>query len=117
MRKGLGLLLVLLTAAAGCGGDGSGGGRPAPSESGREGGAITLAQTSQPDYLDPALSYTVNGWEPMWLLYTPPLTYARAEGAEGSKLIPGLAQTLPEVSKDGLTYRLTLRMGLEYSDG
>ena len=59
----------------------------------------------------------MNGWEPMWLVYTPLLTYARAEGAEGSKLIPGLARALPEVSKDGLTYRLTLRKGLEYSDG
>jgi peptide/nickel transport system substrate-binding protein len=113
MRKAL--LLTLLTLAAGCGGDDSGGGGAA--SSGKEGGQITLAQTSQPDYLDPALSYTVNGWEPMWLVYTPLLTYARAEGAEGSKLIPGLAQELPEVSNDGLTYRLTLRKGLEYSDG
>jgi len=115
MRKGLGLLLTLLTVTAGCGGDDSGGGGSA--SSGREGGSITLAQTSQPDYLDPALSYTVNGWEPMWLVYTPLLTYAREEGAAGSKLIPGLAQELPEVTKDGLTYRLTLRKGLEYSDG
>ena len=115
MRKVL-LVLTLLTVAAGCGGDESGGGGGSAS-SGKEGGAITLAQTSQPDYLDPALSYTVNGWEPMWLVYTPLLTYARAEGAEGSKLIPGLAQDMPEVSKDGLTYKLTLRDGLEYSDG
>jgi peptide/nickel transport system substrate-binding protein len=107
--------MMLVLAAAGCGGgsddDGAGG------SGGREGGAITLAQTSQPDYLDPALSYTVNGWEPMWLVYTPLLTYARAEGAAGSKLIPGLATDLPEISADGLTYRLTLRSGLEYSDG
>src|SRR5215212_12252689 len=98
MRKGLGLLLVLLTAAAGCGGDDSGGGGSA--SSGKEGGSITLAQTSQPEYLDPALSYTVNGWEPMWLVYTPLLTYARAEGGAGAKLIPGLAEELPEISKD-----------------
>ena len=115
MRKGFGVLLVLLAAAAGCGDDdgGSGGSGAA----GREGGSITLAQTSQPDYLDPALSYTVNGWEPMWLVYTPLLTYARAEGSEGSKLIPGLAEELPEISADGLMYRLKLRTGLEYSDG
>src|SRR5215212_4410132 len=115
MRKGLGLLLVVLTVAGGCGGDDSGGGGSA--SSGKEGGSVTLAQTSQPDYLDPALSYTVNGWEPMWLVYTPLLTYARAEGAEGSELIPGLAEDLPQVSHDGRTYRLALRKGLEYSDG
>ena len=38
-----------------------------------------------PDFLDPALSYTVNGWEPMWLVYTPPVTYKRAEGEEGTE--------------------------------
>src|SRR5918996_3804522 len=112
MRKAF-LLLVLL--AAGCGGsddDDSAGDGAA-----REGGAITLAQTSQPDYLDPALSYTVNGWEPMWLVYTPLVAYARGEGEEGAQLIPGLAEELPEISADGTTYRLTLRKGLEYADG
>src|SRR3954463_13188819 len=111
MRKAP-MLLTLLIVLAGCGGGDSGGGGSASPA--KEGGSITLAQTSQPDYLDPALSYTVNGWEPMWLVYTPLLTYARDEGAEGSKLVPGLAEELPEVSKDGLTYRLTLRKGLEY---
>jgi peptide/nickel transport system substrate-binding protein len=82
-----------------------------------EGGEITMAQTSQPDFMDPALSYTVNGWEPMWIVYTPLLTYAHEEGPGGSELIPGLAEDLPEVSEDGKTYTLTLRDGLEYSDG
>ena len=92
------------------GGDGGGGG-------GAEGGSITISQTSQPDYLDPALSYTVNGWEPMWLVYTPPVTYARAEGQAGTELIPGIAEELPEVSEDGRTYTFTIREGLKYSDG
>jgi peptide/nickel transport system substrate-binding protein len=82
-----------------------------------EGGEISMAQTSQPDYMDPALSYTVNGWEPMWLVYTPLLTYRHEEGPAGSELIPGLAEALPEVSEDGKTYTFTLRDGLEYSDG
>ena len=82
-----------------------------------EGGEITMAQTSQPDFMDPALSYTVNGWEPMWIVYTPLLTYAHEEGPGGSELIPGLAEDLPEVSSDGKTYTLTLRDGLTYSDG
>jgi peptide/nickel transport system substrate-binding protein len=110
-------LLAALALAAGvivaCGDDdddGGGGGTA-------EGGELTISQTSQPDYLDPALSYTVNGIEPMWLVYTPLLTYRHVEGQEGSELIPGLAEDLPEVSEDGLTYKLTLRDGLKYSDG
>jgi peptide/nickel transport system substrate-binding protein len=82
-----------------------------------EGGALTIAQTSQPDYLDPALSYTVNGWEPMWVVYTPLLTYRHEEGDAGSEVIPGLAEDLPEVTDGGSTYKLTLRKGLKYSDG
>lgn len=82
-----------------------------------EGGEITISQTSQPDFLDPALSYTVNGWEPMWIVYTPLVTYAHEEGEAGAELIPGLAEELPEVSEDGLTYSMTLREGLTYSDG
>jgi peptide/nickel transport system substrate-binding protein len=67
--------------------------------------------------MDPALSYTVNGWEPLSTVYTGLVAYKRAEGEEGSQLIPGLAQELPKVSEDGLTYEMTLREGLKYSDG
>jgi peptide/nickel transport system substrate-binding protein len=82
-----------------------------------EPGSITISQTSQPDRLDPALSFSINGLEPMWLVYTPLLTYRHAEGAEGAELIPGLATDLPEISSDGRTYALQLREGLEYPDG
>ena len=86
-------------------------------EGGKAGGEITIAQTSQPDYLDPALSYTVNGWEPMWLVYTPLLTYRHEEGKAGATLVPGVAEAMPEVSEDGKTYTFKLRKGLKYSDG
>ncbi|HZG50343.1 MAG TPA: ABC transporter substrate-binding protein [Thermoleophilaceae bacterium] len=95
------------------GGDGGGGGGGA----GKSGGSITISQTSQPDHLDPALTYTVNGIEPLWLVYTPLLTYPHKEGPEGAELIPGLAEDMPTISEDGKTYELTLRKGLKYSDG
>jgi peptide/nickel transport system substrate-binding protein len=101
---------------ASCGGDDSsddGGGK----SSGRTGGSVTISQTSQPDYMDPALTYTVNGTEPLWLVYTPLITYAHKTGLEGSKLVPGLAEDMPEISPDGMTYKLKLRKGLKYSDG
>src|SRR5262245_22505907 len=90
---------------------------PAASQLAKDGGAITISQSSQPDFLDPALSYTVNGWEPMWLVYTPLLTYEHTEGVAGSRLIPGLAQALPTISRGGRRYELALRPGLLYSDG
>ena len=120
-RRALALLLACLSlfVIAACGDDDDGGGGSSGGGDGeaKKGGSITISQTSQPDYMDPALTYTVNGIEPLWLVYTPLITYAREEGPEGSKLIPGLAEDLPEISEDGLTYTLTLRKGLKYSDG
>ena len=63
--------------------------------------------------MDPALTYTVNGIEPLWLVYTPLITYAREEGQAGAELIPGLAEDLPDISADGKTYKLKLRRGLQ----
>ncbi|MEH3054304.1 MAG: ABC transporter substrate-binding protein [Patulibacter minatonensis] len=105
--------------AAGCGGSdepdtSSKGGDGA---SAQVGGTFTGVYTSFPDYIDPALSYTQEGWMTLWPAYTGLLTYKHAEGAEGAKLVPGLAEALPEISDDGLTYKLKLRSGLKYSDG
>ncbi|HYF27950.1 MAG TPA: ABC transporter substrate-binding protein [Baekduia sp.] len=83
----------------------------------KTGGEATFNYPSFPDYLDPAMSYTVAGWQALVPTYTTLVTYKREKGAEGAKLIPGLAEDLPEVSEDGKTYTFTLREGLKYSDG
>jgi peptide/nickel transport system substrate-binding protein len=120
-RRALVLLLAMLSMAVvgACGDDDDdGGGGGGGGGEARKGGSITISQTSQPDFLDPALSYTVNGIEPMWLVYTPLITYPRTGDIErDSSLIPGLAEEMPTVSEDGTTYELTLRKGLKYSDG
>jgi len=87
------------------------------SSGGKEGGTLTGSYASFPDYLDPALSYTQEGWTAMFDTYLPLLTYKRANGVEGSKVVPGLAESLPKITDDGKTYVLTLRKGLKYSDG
>ena len=94
-----------------CGSDGGTGGDAS------KGGSITIAQTSQPDSLDPAVAYQANSWEALWLVYTGPVTYRRAEGSEGTELIPGLAEKMPEVSDGGRTYRFRFREGLRFSNG
>jgi peptide/nickel transport system substrate-binding protein len=112
LRK-LGLILLVLALAAGstlglaaCGGS-----------EGKEGGTLTGSYASFPDYLDPALSYTAEGWTAMYDTYIPLLTYAHANGEAGSEVVPGLAESLPEITNGGKTYTLTLRKGLKYSDG
>ena len=108
--------LCLATAAAAtvlvaCGGGSS------SSSSGKEGGEIAGTLTSFPDYLDPQLSYTLEGWEGLWNTYVPLLTYQHGNGDETTKVVPGLAESLPTISSDGKTYTLTLRKGVKYSDG
>jgi peptide/nickel transport system substrate-binding protein len=76
-----------------------------------------LAYDTGIDFLDPGLSYTVEGWGIMWNVYLPLLGYKHVNGPAGATIVPYLAQDLPKVSSDGTTYTLTLRKGLKYSDG
>ena len=107
--------IIMLTAfgAAACGkkNEGSGGG------GGGGHGEINVALTSFPDYVDPQLSYTLEGWEVLWNVYTPLLTYKHAKGKDGTQVVPALAQDMPEISPDGKNYKLKLRPNMKYSDG
>jgi peptide/nickel transport system substrate-binding protein len=109
-------VLACVTALAGlglvaCGGDDGGGGEAT------EGGEINVTMTSFPDYLDPQLSYTLEGWEVLWNTYLPLLTYKHEAGEAGTEVVPCLAEDMPEISNGGKTYKLTLRKGMKYSDG
>ena len=81
------------------------------------GGDITVTMTSFPDYVDPQLSYAVEGREVLWNVYTPLLTYKHERGGAGTQVVPGLAEAMPEISPDGKTYKLKLRSNMKYSDG
>lgn len=109
----VGIGTLALWGAAGCGGGKDSGG----SAGGGKGGEINVSVTSFPDYVDPQLSYTVEGWEVLWNVYTPLLTYRHQKGDAGTEVVPGLAKDMPQVSDDGKTYKLTLRPNMKYSDG
>ncbi|HEY7208506.1 MAG TPA: ABC transporter substrate-binding protein [Gaiellaceae bacterium] len=113
--------------AAACGGGGSksgagtnastGGATTTPGATGREFANFRLAYDTGIDFLDPGLSYTVEGWQLMWNIYMPLLGYRHVNGPDGATIVPYLAKALPTVSSDGKTYSLTLRKGAVYSDG
>jgi peptide/nickel transport system substrate-binding protein len=84
---------------------------------GNEGGTLKGAYTSFPDYMDPQISYTAEGWTALRPVYIPLITYRSAPGEEGAEIIPGLAKELPKVTNGGKTYTLFLRKGLKYSNG
>ncbi len=104
------IAIALILVAAGVWGCGSSGGE-------ENGGTLTGSTAVFPDHLDPALALSAEGWSAMQNVYLPLLTYAHANGLAGTRLIPGLAKSLPKVSSDGRTYTLYLRPGLKYSDG
>jgi peptide/nickel transport system substrate-binding protein len=97
--------LALAVGASGCGASAEGG------------GTLRVAYASFPDALDPALAFSAEGFTAMYDTYVPLLTYAHADGAAGSRVIPGLARSLSKVSADGRAYTLFLRKGVKYSDG
>jgi peptide/nickel transport system substrate-binding protein len=107
--------------AAGCGSSSNSGSSSGSGDSSTakvaQGGTFTAYDASFPDYLDPALSFTSDGVDSLWVTYTGLLTFRHATGEAGSQVVPGLATALPKITNDGKTYSLTLRGGLKYSDG
>jgi peptide/nickel transport system substrate-binding protein len=120
----LALTLAVVVAACGSssssssgGSSGSSSGGGSSSASGKEGGTISIVLGTAADSLDPGVSYTTQGAEADWIVYTPLLTYKHVNGTAGGELQPGLATALPTISPDGKTYTMTLRQGLKFSDG
>ena len=104
------LLLCLAIGATGAGGCSSDDDPPRR-------GVARVAYSAQPDALDPARAYSIEGAAVLWTVYTAPLTYRHADGRDGTELVPGLAEAMPSVSADGRVYRFRFRRGLRYSDG
>lgn len=124
LRRIASLLLVIIatTALSACGGDdesssssSDSGGSPATKA--KTGGEATINLASFPDFLDPALSYTVAGIQELQTTHLSLLTYKRVAGQEGATLIPGLAEAMPKVTENDTVYTFKLREGLKYSDG
>jgi peptide/nickel transport system substrate-binding protein len=121
------VLLVLGVAllAAACGGGGKKAASTAATTGSNAGGNVVqkafpdfrIVYDTGTDYLDPGLSYTVQGWQLMWNVYLSLLGYKHVAGPDGATLVPALAKDMPEISSDGLTYKFTLRSGVKYSDG
>ena len=83
------------------------------SSSGKTFPDFNIAYDTGIDFLDPGLSYTVQGWEIMWNVYLPLLGYKHVNGPDGATLVPYLAQDMPTVSADGKTYTLHAAQGAE----
>ena len=85
------LIAALTFAVAACGGgddEGSGGTTTEASGAGAEKTFPEFKIAYEPiDYMDPGLSYSVQGWGIMWNVYLGLLTYKHVDGPEGAELI------------------------------
>jgi peptide/nickel transport system substrate-binding protein len=86
------------------------------STGGKTGGSIRIGSVL-PDSYDPVILQTNQANQALQIVYTGLLTYKHATGKAGNELIPGLAEAMPTVSADKLTYDFKLRPGIKYSDG
>ena len=112
------LVAALALLAAGCGGGGkksSSGG----SNAGSSGKTYPLLRVvwDAPDYMDPALYYTVAAYQLTNYVWTGLMGYKHESGPAGAQLVPYLAASEPTISADGKDYKFTLRKNLKYSDG
>jgi peptide/nickel transport system substrate-binding protein len=79
------------------------------------GGTLRAGIPSNPDHLDPALSYTNEGWEIVEATNNGLLTFKKAAGGEGATIVPDIATAMPTISADGRTYTFHVRKGVRFS--
>src|SRR5690242_11640989 len=84
----------------------------------KKGGTLKMANSSDIDSFDPARSYYAWAWNFEKSYYVRTLvTNTPKPGKDGVLLQPDLAQAMPEISADKLTYTFKLKSGLKFEDG
>ena len=109
-----GLVLVL----GACGGGGGGGGGTTGPSAGKTFPQLKVVWGTT-DYMDPGLSYRLESWQLFQDVYMGLVVKAHVSCQTGdcTKILPGLAESLPTSNSAGTDYKFTLRSGLKYSNG
>ncbi|WP_252347227.1 MULTISPECIES: ABC transporter substrate-binding protein [unclassified Gluconobacter] len=81
------------------------------------GGTLRLTADGPGGTLDPQVNYGTQYMQVFVNMYDPLLTFREARGPTGLEVVPDLADAMPTISPDGLTWTLHLRSGLKFSDG
>jgi len=79
--------------------------------------ALVVTQTQDFASLDPALAQTREAWELEYATCAKLVNYPAAGGYRGTRLVPEIAESLPRISRDRLTYTFTIRPDWHLSDG
>ncbi|HET9326159.1 MAG TPA: ABC transporter substrate-binding protein [Candidatus Eisenbacteria bacterium] len=87
---------------------------PGPGGTPRRGGHAIFVREEDPDYLDPALSYGTYSAPIIEGVYRGLLEYVDAPGLEGARLVPELAETLPDLREGGTLYAFKVRAAARF---
>src|SRR5947209_15080208 len=79
------------------------------------GGILQAGIPGNPDHLDPALSYTNEGWEILEATNNGLLTFKKAAGPAGDDIVPDIASAMPRITDGGRTYTFHVRPGVMFS--
>ncbi|HEY4162171.1 MAG TPA: ABC transporter substrate-binding protein [Dongiaceae bacterium] len=81
------------------------------------GGTMRLVAVAAAGTLDPQINYTLQYWGIYQGVYDGLLTFKKGVGDEGFKIVPDLAEDMPQAADDGKTYVFKLRKGIKFSNG
>ena len=108
--------VILSLVLAGCGGQSAS--QPAPTAdpaanaAPQKGGTIVVTYKDDLATLDPAIGYDATNWPAIKMVFDGLLDYD-----SGIALEPRIAEALPQVSADGLTYIFKIRKGVKFQNG
>ncbi|WP_372409381.1 ABC transporter substrate-binding protein [Streptomyces luteireticuli] len=114
------LVVAVVTGAAACGpkdGGGDAGSADGAGGAPKKGGTLTVLNRAPQKQFDPARLYTSGGGNVPSLVFRTLTTRHRANGAEGTKVVPDLATDTGKPSDDAKVWTYRLKDGLTYEDG
>ncbi|MFF4528044.1 ABC transporter substrate-binding protein [Streptomyces sp. NPDC001407] len=109
--------VALLGGAAACGPEKSGDAKGGAGGTPQKGGTLTVLNRQPQKQFDPARLYTSGGGNVPSLVFRTLTTRHRANGAEGTKVVPDLATDTGTPSDDAKVWTFRLKDGLKYEDG
>ncbi|MFL4906886.1 ABC transporter substrate-binding protein [Streptomyces sp. MMS24-I2-30] len=109
--------LVVAAGAAACGPEDSDVKGPNADSAPHKGGTLTVLNSTPQQNFDPARLYTSGGGNVPSLVFRTLTTRNRANGADGSQVVPDLATDTGRPNQDATVWTYTLKQGLTYEDG
>jgi YVTN family beta-propeller protein len=83
----------------------------------QRGGELRVQAPDAPDFIDPALAYSLVGWSILTMTNDGLVAFRKVAGVEGTQIVPNLAVALPSPTDGGKTYTFEVRPGIRYSNG